>query len=451
VSFEELQQWMGVNEGKSREYRNYFRAKQTRRNTSVVAPPEFRRPYFVSVPFVRLACQVLNERIEMDSPRGESPEATAYLKKVWKKWGGKSFVEMAHLTAMEYGRAYLVPTGTDDPEGDPGCQVVPGRDMVHSKDPYTGQITEALRVYGRNRELRAYYTATETIYYERQPNGFVKTKSVPTANGRIAVFPLMCRDEVDNPWGRPEGKDIFTLQDSACRVSTDMAVASATIAVPQRVLFGMNASDFVKTNPDGTPQLDGNGQPIKSTPDELYMSRLLAIADPTAKLGEFAAAQLQNFTGALNSITRQAAAIMGVPQSVFGVASDANPASGDAIRQDDARLIRRAEQLTRGFEPAWVNLFEYILSTTEFGQQTVTIKWMDPSLPNLAARADAVLKLATVTVGGQPLYSWEEIRELLGDESEVIDLARDRLEKARIQQLLVDAPPGNNAPTQAAA
>jgi hypothetical protein len=248
---------------------------------------------------------------------------------------------------------------------------------------------------------------------------------------------LICRGEANNTFGRPEAKDAFTLQDAACRIATDMAVASAALAVPQRVLFGVEAEDFTRRKPDGTVELDENDQPKVLSGEELYMSRLLTISEPAGKLAEFSAAQLQNFTTALNAVTRQAAAVLGVPQSVFGVASDANPASGDAIRQDDARLIRRAEQLTSGFTPAWEGLFEYLLVQYGFGVQEVEIVWVDPSLPNLAARADAVFKLASVIAGGKPLYTWEELRRMLGDSLESIDAAKAELETNEIMDLIL--------------
>lgn len=442
MTFQELEMIQGLNETKSLRYREYFRTKQTPRNTSIMAPPEFRISYFTGIPYCRLACQVISERIELDSITiVGNDEATKYVRKVLKAIGGPAFVNQATMTAMEGGRAYLVPTGTDRVDGLPGVQVIPAADMVHETDPFTGEILEALRVYGKNREKRVYYTRKSTVYLTPTGDGrWTAEKTIPTLNGRVACFPLLCRGEVNNTFGRPEAKDAFTLQDAACRVVTDMAIASATMAVPQRALLGVGVDDFTKRKPDGTIETDADGNPVKMTGEQLYMSRMLTVSDSAAKLAEFAAAQLQNFTTALNAITRQAAAVLGVPQSVFGVASDANPASGDAIRQDDARLIRRAEQLIQGFEPAWAELFQYLLLTAGFGELEVEIGWVDPSLPNLATRADAVLKLATVVVGGRPLYTWEELRKKLGDSLAEIDAAKAVLETNEIMDLILQTP-----------
>lgn len=445
MSFESLATAMGVNETKSLRYKNYFRTVQTARNTSVMAPPEFREPYFTAIPFVRPACQVLSERIEIDSltALGSNNEvdekATDWLRTLFKAIGGADFVNSAILSAMEYGRAYLVPTGSDRQDGLPGIQAVPGRDMVHSVDPYTGEVKEALRVFGPARMWRVYYTRERTQYLRPEEGGWVAYKTIPNPDGKIAAFPLICRDEVNNPWGRPEGKDVFKLQDSACRIATDMAIASATMAVPQRTILGAEPEDFAPKNADGSPVLDESGNPVPPpTGEELYMSRILLISDAAAKIGEFTAAQLQNFTTGLNAVTRQAAAALGIPLSVFGVTSDANPESGDAKREDDTRLVRRAEQLLRGFDPAWSSLFEFLLNVYGFGELTVVVRWVDPRLPNLASRADGVLKLASILVGGKPLYDWEELRQMLGDSQEDIDKARERMENDTITALVTN-------------
>lgn len=444
MSFESLASALGVNETKSLKYRAYFRTRQTMRNTSVMAPPEYREPYFTAIPMVRPACQVLSERIEIDTVSAfgaenePNEEATEWLRSLFKAIGGADFVNSAVLSAMEYGRAYLVPTGSDRQDGLPGIQAVPGRDMVHNIDPYTGEVLEALRVFGPQRLWRVYYTRERTQYLKPEADGWRAYKTVPNENNKIAVFPLVCRGEVNNPWGRPEGKDIFKLQDSACRIATDMAIASATMAVPQRALLGAEPEDFAPKNADGTPVLDESGNPVPPpTGEQLYMARLLTISDPAAKIAEFTAAQLQNFTVALNTIRMSAASAMGIPLSVFGITSDSNPESGEAKREDDTRLVRRAEQLTRGFDPSLVDLCEFLLQVYGFGELMVVIRWVDPRLPNLSSRADAVLKLASIPpINGKPLYDWEELRQMLGDSQKAIDDARERMENDTITALV---------------
>jgi hypothetical protein len=459
MTFSRLERIQAINEGKCDQYRDYFRAKRTPRNTSIMLPPEHRAFYFTSVAFCRLACQVLSERIELDSIKtvDGNEDADKFLADTFKANGGSDFVNQAHMSAMEYGRAYLIPTGSIRTDGLPVLQLVTAPHMVHHVDPYSGEIDEALRVWGPDRTKRVYYTREKTVYLIASGDGWtldpgMEQNPVPNPDGRIAVYPLICRGEADTTFGRPEAKDVFTLQDSGCRVASDLAFASGTMAAPLRVLHGVEEEDFTVRNPDGTVQLDTTtGEPKKQTGDQIYTAHLLTLSDPMSKISEYAAAQLQNFATALNVITRQTAALMGVPQSVFGVASDANPASGDGQRQDDSRLVRRAEQLTRGFEPAWSGVYEDLLRRNGHGDLKVLIQWMNPALPNLAALADSVLKLATVRVvqdGKEvPLYTWEELRRKLGDPQPEIDKAKEQLENQAITALLTQPPVTPPSPT----
>lgn len=464
MTFAQLERIQMLNESKCDLYRSYFRAKQTVRNTSIMLPPEHRAMYFTSVAYCRLACQVLSERIELDSIKTVEPNEAAnkFLADTLKANGGADFVNQAHMSAMEYGRAYLVPTGSKRTDGLPVIQLVTAPHMVHRVDPYTGEIVEALRVWGPQRTKRVYYLPDRTIYLASVGNGRwdldpeVEINPVANPDNRIAVYPLICRGDADTTFGRPEAKDAFSLQDSGCRIASDLSFASGTMAAPQRVLHGVEEEDFVQRNPDGSVQLDADGAPIKATGDQIYTGRLLTLSDPLSKISEYASAQLQNFSTAQNTVTRQIAAIMGVPQSVFGVASDANPASGDGQRQDDSRLVRRSEQLTRGFSPGWEGLYKDLLRRNGYGDLQVLIRWMDPSLPNLSALADSILKLATVRVveNGKelPLYTWEELRQKLGDSQPDIDKAREQIENSAITALLTQpttpTPQVNPGPVQ---
>lgn len=460
MSFVEMLNIQAVNETKSNRYKTYFRAKQTPRNTSVVAPPELRTLYFTSVSYCRLGCQVINERIDLDSITAvgkDTDAANEFLAKVLKVNGGADMVASAHLQAMEYGRAYIVPTGSTRDDGIPILSVVPGRDMVHRINAYTGEIIEALQVFGMFRNSYVYWEPGQMTTYLPKPedpmatvvfpeDGFGESdhpgyysKTVPV-EGPIPVFPLMCRGEPGNTFGRPEAKDVFLLQDSACRYATDMSIASALMGTPKEFLLGAEQSDF--------GEHDAQGKPVPDTvpsKEDLYMSRFITISDPAVKLAQASAAQLQNFTTALNNSDRRAASTMGVPVSTFGVASDANPQSGDAQQEDDKRLIRRSEQLIRGFEPGWIELGEYLLSQYGFGTQEVVVRWMDPSLPNLAGRVDAVQKLSTITASdGKPLYTWQELRRKLGESDEEIKAAEADRELMTVQQILTQPSPTEN-------
>lgn len=413
---------MGTNKIKSSRYRDSFRNKHTAYNESIMIPPEYRLIFHTPVSFVRLGCQALEERITLDSISASTPEATEYIQAVLKANKGSNLISSAHLSAMEYGRSYIVPSGSDRPDGSPVLQVVDGADMVHATDPYTGEVSEALRVFGHPGSW-VYYTPTKTITHTVDADG----RTTDTTDGPLRVFVFLCRGESDDTFGRPEGKDVFGTQDSATRTASDMSFASATLAAPQRMLIGETFTS-ITVDPETGDEVPGD----PPRPDALYMARMLTTDNPNAKLAEFSAAQLQNFTTAINTLTKQAAATMGVPQSVYGVASDANPASGDAVKQDDQRLINRAERLTRGFEPAWVDLWTYVAELGGFEDQTITVSWVDASMPTINARSDALTKTATLEIGGKPLFSRRTALKMLGLSDDDIAQNEEDLENEAI-------------------
>lgn len=430
MSLDSLRRLQKTNELKSKTYSDYFRCRRTDRNTDPMIPPELRDSHWTSVPFIRLGCQALEERISLDSVSGETQEASDFLRETLRGNGGSALISAVHLAALEGGRAYIVPSASDRADRLPVLTVVPASDMVHTVDSYTGEWDEALRVWGSNRQNWTLYTREGTTTGVTDANG----RETITESGAVTpIFPFICRGDNDATFGRPEGKDVFRLQDTATRIASNLSVASSALAVPQRVLIGAAPEDFapVEVDEDTGEELPGN----PPATEELYMSRLLTLGDPGAKIAEFGAAQLQNFSVALNSITRMAAAVMGVPQSVFGVASDANPASGDSMRQDDARLISRAERLTRGFEPTWVDLFAYLLSVVSL-PTAVSLDWVDAALPTISSRADAATKLAAISVSGQPLLTRHYILKLLGVREEDIEQMDSELEVSDIRTLL---------------
>src|SRR5690606_41098557 len=88
---------------------------------------------------------------------------------------------------------------------------------------------------------------------------------------------------------------------------------------------------------------------------ELVRRRVLVLTGD-AKVDEYSAAQLQDFSTAFNPIARDASAASGLPLDYLGESSDANPSSGDAIRGASDRLVKRADRFTRGLTPAWTRI-----------------------------------------------------------------------------------------------
>lgn len=419
-------------------YLSYHEARRTPQNTSPAMPPEMLQMH-TPLPWCRMCVSVLEERQDIKEITSQDQAVDDYLNNVWKSNSMDEKASQLATESMAIGRAYLVVTPGDDY---PVLQVVPANQMVHKRNLYTGKTEEALRVYGYHRDKYAYYSPGK-IEYLAYVNGVLTTDpdapagAVPSTED-VPVFPFISRGYIDDRWGRPEAKDIFGLQDAATRVMTDLSVASNLMAVPQRVLTGTEPGDL--TNEDGT----------LADPAKLYTARLLTLSNPTAGVAQFQAAQLQNFTTTLNAMAREAAALMGVPQPVFGVSSDANPASARAQNQDDLRLVHRVERISRGFKPAYLDALNYIASAYGgFNDSTIDVIFVNPATPTIESQADAVVKLASVQVGGVPLYPRKALLKLLGLSDDQIDAMDAEAEDDAFTKLLkgTDIATATGAPT----
>src|SRR5690606_34842179 len=161
---------------------------------------------------------------------------------------------------------------------------------------------------------------------------------------------------------------------------------------------GVQNGDFV----------DQDGRPLPKW--EAYLGRMKALANHEAKVSQLPGADLRNFTEVINHYARMVGALSGLPPHFLGLSTD-QPASADAIRSSEARLVKRAERRARMFGEAWeqaMRIAMRIAGRDEAGAERLETIWRDPSTPTVAARADAVTKL--VQSGILPVEAaWEEL------------------------------------------
>jgi hypothetical protein len=109
---------------------------------------------------------------------------------------------------------------------------------------------------------------------------------------------------------------------------TNGQLAAETLAVPQRGVLGASKGDFVGQD----------GKPL--TVWESYFGAIWALQNKDAKTFQFDAASLANFETIVNMYARLVAGLTGLPSHYLGFTTE-NPASADAIRSSEARLVKR--------------------------------------------------------------------------------------------------------------
>ena len=118
-------------------------------------------------------------------------------------------------------------------------------------------------------------------------------------------------------------------------------------------------------------------------------------------VGQFSANSPSPYFDAIRAYAQIMAAETAIPASYFGFQTD-NPASADAIRQMEARLVKRAERRQKQFGRTWVEVAKLALLVRD-GSLPVEANnirpiWRDASTPTRAAAADEAVKLISAGV-----------------------------------------------------
>lgn len=402
---------------------DYYESNHRPLAVGVSTPPEMSK-LIAQVGWPRTYLDSMEERLDVEGFRmaGES-EAD---ERLWGWWQANDMDEesgLGHIEAFVHGRAYITVSAPDpnDPtmdQGTPIFRVESPANMYAETDPRTRKVTRAVRIYQAPGSLVAtgatLFLPDQTVILERE-GGYSPWRIVKTIKhnlGAVPVVPLLNRENLADRFGRSEiTPELRSVTDAAARTMMNMQAAAELMAVPQRLLFGV-AQEALAANPDSP-----------SSTLEAYFARIIAIEDPDASATQFSAAELRNFTEVLQELAKQAASYTGLPPQYLSFASE-NPASAEAIRSSESRLVKKCERKSRMFGGAWEQVIRLGMLVIDgdvpkdaFRMETL---WRDPSTPTYAAKADAVSKLYNNGAGVIPLeraridlgYSSEERREM---------------------------------------
>lgn len=397
----------------------YYEGQQRLEHIGLAVPPDLRR-FETVVNWPRLAVDALEERLDLEGFRLAGAETDDT--ELWRIWQANDLDEesqLAHLDALIYGRSFIC-VGTGEDDGTPLVTVESPREMIAAFDPRTRAVSAALRLYGDTDEnpdpqLATLYLPDRTRWLAKGADGrWVEYDGDDHDLGVVPVVPLLNRRRVGRWTGVSELADIIPLTDAAARSLTNLQIAGETHSVPQKYALGVSKGDFV----------DSDGNPLPAW--EAYFRSIWATANKDAKLGQFAASDLSNFHETVNHYAKLVASLTGLPPHYLGFTTD-NPASADAIRSSEARLVKRAERRQRIFGGSWERAMRLVLrlSTGDWvpaarGMEAI---WRDAATPTHAAKVDAIQKLT----GGKPIMSIESAQEELGWNKTRRDVERSRL------------------------
>lgn len=381
--------------------------ESTRRPDAIgIAVPQAMRKLLAHVGYPRLYINAVAERLELEGFRvGGADEADAEL---WDWWQANDLdveATLGYVDSLVHGRSYITVAKPDpvlDPGVDPNTPIIrvePPTSLFAMIDPRTRRVTQAIRaVYeddGTQVIASTLYTPVDTTAWVREGSDWVVLADIQHGLGVVPVIPVPNRNRLSDLYGTSEiTPELRSVTDAAARILMDMQATAELMAIPQRLLFGVKP-DQIGVDPEtGKSKYDA------------YMAQILAFEDPEGKAQQFSAAELRNYTEALDALDRKAAAYTGLPPQYLSSSSD-NPASAEAIRSAESRLVKNAERKAKIFGGAWEQAMRVAYQVMRGGDvppQYFRMEsiWRDPSTPTYAAKADAAAKLYANGMGVIP-------------------------------------------------
>lgn len=385
--------------------KNYYDSIRRPDAIGVAVPPQM-RGLLAHVGYPRLYVDSIAERQEVEGFRVAKSDSAN--EELWDWWQANNLdieATLGHTDALIYGRAYITISMPDpaidlgvDPEI-PMIRVEPPTSLYATIDPRTKQVTQAIRaVYNADQTeviSATLYLPDQTIQWIKQEGAWAVLTQVSHGMMVVPVVPLQNRTRLSDANGTSEiTPELRSVTDAAARILMDMQGTAEIMAIPQRLLFGVKPEDIGVDPETGEKLFDA------------YIARILAFEDPDAKAQQFTAAELRNFVDALDALDRKAAAYTGLPPQYLSTNSD-NPASAEAIRSAESRLVKKCERKNKIFGGAWEQAMRIAYKAMNSGDippemYRMETVWRDPSTPTYAAKADAASKLYANGMGVIP-------------------------------------------------
>ena len=415
----------------------YYEGRDRIKDLGISIPPRLQAVDAV-VGWGGTAVDALEERLNLEGVY--APESLA-LDSIFRsnKLGVES--SLAHLDAGIFGVGFICVGAGGQGEPSPLITLESPLRMTGEWDPRTRRLKSAMAL-NRNPEdgkviSGSLYLPNRNVYFTRAGNGrYVETGRDEHNLGRVTVARLINRPRSSMPHGRSEiTRAVRSLIDSAMRTLLGAEVAREFYSTPQRYSLGASKSAFT----------DADGNAIN--PWSVIQGKMLNLPYNNEDgeqnkgvmpvLGQFSANSPAPFFEQVRFYAQMFSAETGIPAAQLGFTHD-NPPSGDGIKAQESRLIKRAERRIKQFDAGWVEALTLAFLIREKKQdvpkefETVRGIWGNPATPTEAATADAgAKKIAALGLGPDDPLAWE----LVGLTEPQKELAREGAARRRLAQM----------------
>jgi hypothetical protein len=239
----------------------------------------------------------------------------------------------------------------------------------------------------------------------------------------LKVVPLVAFENRARLQGKPvsEVANVAPLQDTVNTLWAHLLTNSDALAVPARVVTGMDRPTREITDDDG--EVVGE----EDLPLEPYRSnRLLWLESESAGIAEFSAADLTNYTNVIGTAVQHIAAQTRTPPHYL--LGQVVNISADALAAAESGLVAKVTERQRFFGASLRELMRLdALAKGDAARADSlalgSVVWRDPQFRSDAQYADALTKLKAINVPDEAL--WERIPGVTPDEIERWKTMRD--------------------------
>jgi hypothetical protein len=444
-AFEEKVRGLGANTA-------YYEAERRPEAIGLSVDPRH-RDKLTHVGYPRLFVDSMAERQELEGFL--LPGADTADEELWQWWQANNLdmeAPLGHTEAYIHGRSFITvsaPDPTLNPGWDPATPIIrvePPTTMHAEIDSRTRAVTKAIRVIydesGDEQTGAVLYLPDGTTGWVRVEGEWTPWFQVSHGLEMVPVVPLANRSTLSDLYGSSEiTPELRSMTDAAASILMLMRNAAEIMGVPQRLMFGVKPQELGIDPETGQALFDA------------YMARILAFEDPEGKIAQFTAAELRNFTEALREIALQVASYTGLPPSYLATNTD-NPASADAIRASESRLVKKVERKNLIFGAAWEEAMRVAYRVMKGGEvppdyYRLESIWRDPSTPTYAAKADAAAKVYANGQGPVPRKrTWIDMGYTAAEREEMAKwVEEEKAELAMLGAIASPAAPAGAKPT----
>jgi len=414
----------------------------------------------VVINWPELVVDCLDERLDVIGFR-VSGQATpdAGLEGIWQYNDLDEWSQQGQVEALALKRSFAI-VGANETKDEPARITIESPLEVHAEhDPRTREVAAAYKKWseelgdGSKVEHATLYLPDGTTWYVKQKGQWiVDPDHKPDSHklGVVPVVPYVNRPRLGIPGGKSELAAIIPVSNAANKIATDMMVSAEFHAMPRRWAFGFGPEDFQDEH--------GNKMSLWSK----IAGRIWATQktkNEGAEVGQFPEANLENFHKTLNLLAQIVGSLGALPPQFMGLVNAANPASADAIRSSETRLVKRAERRQGSFGGSHERTLRIAdrITTGKWRPELRRLEtlWRDASTPTIAQSADAAVKKHQA--GITPLrqtredlgYTAEQIKLMEGEDAKALEREQTAVFGPRKDNLTPDVPPVNDpAPEQ---